>query len=68
MKATTLEFGIVATSSASNKTTNNLGAATNSHTMSPRNKEAMTKATVRPHRPGRLVNHHVPTVLPQPAQ
>jgi hypothetical protein len=35
MKTTTLEFGIVATSSASNKTTNDLEAATNSRTTPP---------------------------------
>jgi hypothetical protein len=57
-KATTPGLGIVATSSVSNKTTNDLGAATNSHTMPPRDQEAMTKVTERPCRTGRLANHH----------
>ena len=46
------------TSSTSNKMTNDLGAATNSRTAPPGDKEAMTKAMARPCRVGRLVNHH----------
>ena len=57
MKDMTSELEIVATSSASSKTTNDLGAATNSRTTLPDDQEAMTKATARPRRTRELVNH-----------
>jgi hypothetical protein len=54
----TPELEIVATSSASSKTTNDLGTATNSRTAPPGDQEVMTKAMVRPRRTGRLAKHH----------
>jgi hypothetical protein len=48
----------MATSSAGNKTTNDLEAATNSCTMPLGAQEVMTKATTRPRRLGWLVDHH----------
>jgi hypothetical protein len=54
----TPELGIVATGFVSNKTTNDLGAATNSCMMPRGDQEAMTKATLRPRHVGRLVKHH----------
>jgi hypothetical protein len=41
----TLEFEVVAIDTTSSEATDDLGAATNSCTMPPRDQEAMTKAT-----------------------
>ena len=58
MRATTPKHGIVATGTTSRKIINGLGAATNSCMMPLGDQEAMTKATMRLHRVGRLVNYH----------
>jgi hypothetical protein len=58
MKATTPELRIMAIGFIRNKTTNDLGVATNSCTTHPGDQEAMIKATVRPRRVGRLTKYH----------
>jgi hypothetical protein len=57
-KAMTSKLRIVATSSASSKTTNDLGVATNFCMTPLGDQETMMKATVRPRRPGRLPNNY----------
>jgi len=47
----------MATGSTSSKTTNDLGAATNSGTSPPGDQEAMMKAIARPHHVGWLAKH-----------
>jgi len=53
IKAMTLALEIVATSFTGNKTTNDLGAGTNSRTTPLGDLMAMTKATARPRRTAR---------------